>query len=161
MTVPVGLATYVFLPDTPYTTRAWFLTQDERDIAAARVLKAGKAAPEKVTVATFKRILKSWKWYAFVMGYVVITTIIFVGCQAKISAQLFGSSCGGNGYFAIWLKSEGYSVVDRNIMPTGTSLISATCVVLWGFLSDYTGSRFAWLLIPMVRLTSRVKLEVD
>ena len=71
MTVPVGLATYVFLPDTPYTTRAWFLTQNERDIAAARVLKAGKAAPEKVTVATFKRILKSWKWYAFVLGYVV------------------------------------------------------------------------------------------
>lgn len=64
--------------------------------------------------------------------------------------QLFGSSCGGNGYFAIWLKSEGYSVVDRNILPTGTSLISAACVVLWGFLSDYTGSRFLWLLIPMV-----------
>ena len=71
MTVPVGLATYVFLPDTPYTTRAWFLTQEEKDIAAARVLKAGKAAPEKVTVATFKRILRSWKWYAFVLGYVV------------------------------------------------------------------------------------------
>ena len=71
MTVPVGLATYVFLPDTPYTTRAWFLTQEEKEIAAARVLKAGKAAPEKVTVATFKRILRSWKWYAFVLGYVV------------------------------------------------------------------------------------------
>lgn len=64
--------------------------------------------------------------------------------------QLYGCSCGGNGYFAIWLKSEGYSVVDRNIMPTGTSLISAACVVLWGFLSDYTGSRYIWLLIPMV-----------
>lgn len=71
MTIPVGLATYVFLPDTPYTTRAWFLTQEEKDIAAARVLKAGKAAPEKVTVATFKRILRSWKWYTFVLGYVV------------------------------------------------------------------------------------------
>jgi ACS family pantothenate transporter-like MFS transporter len=71
MAVPFGLATYVFLSDTPYTTRAWFLTQNEQDIAAARVLKAGKGAPEKITVATFKRILKSWKWYAFVVGYVV------------------------------------------------------------------------------------------
>jgi len=82
MTVPVGLATYVFLPDTPYTTRAWFLTQNERDIAAARVLKAGKAAPEKITVATFKRILKSWKWYAFVAGYVVsrcLSTCVQIG----------------------------------------------------------------------------------
>jgi ACS family pantothenate transporter-like MFS transporter len=43
-------------------------------------------------------------------------------------------------------------------MPTGTSLISATCVVLWGFLSDCTGSRFLWLLIPMVRYTVYINL---
>lgn len=83
-------------------------------------------------------------------------SIEHIAQHTKKAIQLFGCSCGGNGYFAIWLKSEGYSVVDRNIMPTGTSLISATCVVLWGFLSDYTGSRFAWLLIPMVRLAVRV-----
>lgn len=71
MTVPVGLATYVFLPDTPYTTRAWSLTENEKEMAAARVLKAGKAAPAKITVQTFKKILGSWKWYAFVLGYVV------------------------------------------------------------------------------------------
>jgi hypothetical protein len=71
MTVPVGLATYVFLPDTPYTTRAWFLSQDERDMAAARVIKAGKAAPAKITANTFRKVLSSWRWYAFVLGYVV------------------------------------------------------------------------------------------
>lgn len=71
MTVPVGLATYFFLPDTPYTTNAWFLTQEERDLAAERVQKAGKAAPVKITVKTFKKILSSWRWYAFVIGYVV------------------------------------------------------------------------------------------
>lgn len=71
MTVPVGLATYVFLPDTPYTTRAWFLSQNERDMAAARVMKAGKAAPAKITSRTFKKVLGSWRWYAFVLGYVV------------------------------------------------------------------------------------------
>lgn len=150
MTVPVGLATYFFLPDTPYTTNAWFLTQEERDLAAERVQKAGKAAPVNITVKTFKKILSSWRWYAFVIGYVVRCCEFFrSNLFAKIS-QLYGCSCGGNGYFAIWLKAEGYSVVDRNIMPTGTSLISATCVVIWGFLSDYTESRFVWLLIPMV-----------
>jgi ACS family pantothenate transporter-like MFS transporter len=40
-------------------------------MAAARVLRAGKAAPAKITAQTFKRILSSWKWYAFVLGYVV------------------------------------------------------------------------------------------
>lgn len=76
MTVPVGLATYIFLPDTPYTTRAWFLTEDERELAKERVIRAGKAAPVKVTLATFKRILSSWKWYAFVVGYVVCRRIL-------------------------------------------------------------------------------------
>lgn len=84
MTIPVGLATYVFLPDTPYTTNAWFLTQNERDIAAARVLKAGKAAPTKMTAQTFKNILSSWKWYAFVLGYVVSKSAIdSVDCRTN------------------------------------------------------------------------------
>ncbi|OJJ05579.1 hypothetical protein ASPVEDRAFT_153770 [Aspergillus versicolor CBS 583.65] len=133
MTVPVGLATFVILPDTPYTTKVWFLSPEERELAIERVRRAGKAAPVKIRLATFKTILSSWKWYAFVVGYV-----------------LYGSSCGANGYFAIWLKSENFSVTDRNVIPTGTSLISAACVVLWGFLSDYTGSRFAWVLIPLI-----------
>ncbi|CAG8076158.1 unnamed protein product [Penicillium salamii] len=133
MTLPVGIATFFLLPDTPHTTRVWFLSKKERELAKERVLKAGKAAPVKITIGTFKKILGSWKWYAFVLGYV-----------------LYGSSCGASSYFGIWLKSEGFSVVDRNLIPTGTSLISAACVVLWGFLSDYTGSRFAWVLIPLI-----------
>ncbi|RMZ76783.1 hypothetical protein DV737_g4674, partial [Chaetothyriales sp. CBS 132003] len=146
MTAPVGsafggylqaavyesLATWLILPDTPYTTKAWFLGDEDKQLAVERVQKAGKAAPEKITFATFKRILTRWRWYAFVFGYV-----------------LYGSSCGAGDYFAIWLKSEGFSVVDRNLIPTGTRLISGFCIVLWGFLSDYTGSRFAFVFGPL------------
>lgn len=64
--------------------------------------------------------------------------------------KLYGESCQSGSYFGIWLKSEKFSVVDRNVIPTGSKLISATCVVLWGFLSDYTGSRFAFVLGPLV-----------
>ncbi|KAL4789071.1 hypothetical protein BDV19DRAFT_395389 [Aspergillus venezuelensis] len=134
MTMPAGITTFFFLPDTPHTTRVWFLSERERDLAKERLKRAGKAPPVKITFKTFKNILGTWKWYVFVIGYV-----------------LYGSSCGGNGYFAIWLKSENYPVAERNVIPiTGTSLISAACVVLWGFLSDYAGSRFAWILVPLV-----------
>lgn len=71
MTVPVGLATFFILPDTPYTTRAWFLTEEECELSVERVRKAGKAAPVKITLNTFVRILSRWRWYAFVLGYVV------------------------------------------------------------------------------------------
>ncbi|WQF85861.1 Putative major facilitator superfamily, MFS transporter superfamily [Colletotrichum destructivum] len=132
MTVPVGVATYFVLPDTPYTTKAKFLTPRECELAIERVTKAGKAAPAGVTLATFKRVLLQWRWYAFVGGYV-----------------LYGSSCQAAGYFGIWLKAENFSVVDRNVIPTGSKLISAFCVIMWGFLSDYTGSRFALILGPL------------
>ncbi|UQC76439.1 pantothenate transporter liz1 [Colletotrichum lupini] len=39
---------------------------------------------------------------------------------------------------------------DRNVIPTGSKLISAFCIILWGFLSDYTGSRFALIICPLV-----------
>lgn len=70
--------------------------------------------------------------------------------QLTLSTKLYGSASQASSYFAIWLKAENYSVVDRNLIPTGTNLISATCVVLWGFLSDYTGSRFAFVVGPLV-----------
>ncbi|KAK7721106.1 hypothetical protein SLS64_001401 [Diaporthe eres] len=94
--------------------------------------KAGKAPPKGVDLQTFKRVLSKWRWYAFVPGYV-----------------LYGESCQAGGYFGIWLKSEHFSVVDRNVIPTGSKLISAACIILWGFLSDYTGSRFALILGPL------------
>jgi MFS transporter, ACS family, pantothenate transporter len=132
MTVPVGFVTWWVLPDTPYTTKAWFLKEREKELAIERVKKAGKAAPEKPTLKTIGRVLTRWRWYAFVLGYV-----------------LYGSACGAVNYFGIWLKAEGFSVVDRNVIPTGSNLISGFCILLWGFLSDYTGSRFAFVFGPL------------
>lgn len=71
ITIPVGVATYFVLPDTPYTTKAKFLTPQECELAISRVTKAGKAAPRGVDLQTFKRVLSKWRWYAFVPGYVV------------------------------------------------------------------------------------------
>lgn len=61
MTVPVGVATWWVLPDTPYTTRAWYMSEDEKRLAIDRVAKAGKAAPKKITLATFQRVLTRWR----------------------------------------------------------------------------------------------------
>jgi ACS family pantothenate transporter-like MFS transporter len=33
-------------------------------------------------------------------------------------------------YFGIWLKSEHFSVVERNVIPSGGNLISAFCIVM-------------------------------
>lgn len=85
MTVPVGLATFFFLPDTPYTTKSRFLTAKECELAIERVQKAGKAAPAGVTFATFKRVLSKWRWYAFVLGYVVSAYQASCRCDTKVA----------------------------------------------------------------------------
>ncbi|KAK7431269.1 hypothetical protein QQZ08_002040 [Neonectria magnoliae] len=113
MTVPVGLATFLILPDTPYTTKSRFLTPQECELAVSRVQKAGKAKPAGVNLRTVKRILTKWRWYAFVFAYIV------------------------------------YGESYRNVIPTGSKLISSFCIISWGFLSDYTGSRFAFIIGPL------------
>ncbi|KAA8575838.1 hypothetical protein EYC84_004927 [Monilinia fructicola] len=132
MTVPVGLATILLLPDTPHTTRAWYLTKNDCALAVERVEKAGKAPPVPITWAKIRRMFTRWRWYALVLGYI-----------------LYGTSCAASGYFGIWLKAEKFSVTLRNVIPSGASLISAFCVILWGFGADYTGSRFAFVIGPL------------
>jgi ACS family pantothenate transporter-like MFS transporter len=133
MTVPVGIATFFFFPDTPYKKKPWFLTDEEHELALKRVQNVGIAAPAKITWQTFTRILGRWRIYAFVFGYV-----------------LYGCSSMAGGFFGIWLRSEGFSVVDSNIIPSGTWLISGFLSLTWGYLSDITRSRFSWVIIPLI-----------
>ncbi|KAK1758834.1 putative pantothenate transporter liz1 protein [Echria macrotheca] len=133
MTVPVGIATYFVFPDQPWKTTAWFLTDDDKALAMQRVRAQGIAEPTRLTWATAKRILTRWRWYAFVLGYI-----------------LYGCSSLAGSFFGIWLISEGFSVTNANVIPTGTWLISGFLTLLWGFLSDLTGSRFLFVLIPLV-----------
>jgi len=162
MTVPVGIATFFFLPDTPYTTKAWFLTEEERVLALERVRKQGTAPPGELSFKHVASVLTRWRWYGFVIAYVVSHSFPSLwnykskGEKRKENAnvvhifQLYGCSSMSAGFFAIWLKSEGYTVVQSNVIPTGTWLISGFATVLWGYLSDYTGSRFLFVLIPLV-----------
>ncbi|KAL7412555.1 pantothenate transporter liz1 [Mrakia frigida] len=86
----------------------------------------------KIDRQLLKRMFSSWKWYGFVLGYVV-----------------YGTSCQASSYFGIWLKSVNYSVESRNIIPSCGSLLSALCIFLWGLGSDLTGSRFAFVFGPL------------
>lgn len=60
MTVPVGIATLFFYPDVPHNTRAWYLNEDEIRLGIARVQKAGKAPPAKISLSKILQVLKKW-----------------------------------------------------------------------------------------------------
>lgn len=64
-------------------------------------------------------------------------------------------------YFNLWLKSEGYSVVKINYLPTGGSALAIVATLTWGILADRTGQRF-WLIVSMVALmmVSNIMLSI-
>ncbi|KII86299.1 hypothetical protein PLICRDRAFT_43891 [Plicaturopsis crispa FD-325 SS-3] len=134
MTIPCGLGVLFILPDLPSNTRVFYLTQEEKEFALARAIASGKAQPgdNKINLQLVKRMLTGWKWYGFVLGYVV-----------------YGTSCQAGDYFGIWMKSAGYSVSARNVIPSCSKLISAFCIFMWGLCSDLTGSRFWFVFGPL------------
>ncbi|KAK8844522.1 hypothetical protein IAR55_006368 [Kwoniella newhampshirensis] len=110
-----------------YSEKRWFLTEDELVLARNRMARVKRVQSDGVfQIAALKRIFSNWPIYVLPLTYI-----------------FYGLSCAGSGYFSIYLKStHKYSVEMINILPTFVSIIQAVTTLAWGFLSDYTGSRF-------------------
>lgn len=63
ITVAVALFGFVFFPDTPYKTRAFYLTADERRRCVQRLVEDGRAETTRFTWSLFLRTLQSWQLY--------------------------------------------------------------------------------------------------
>lgn len=61
----------------------------------------GRKAPAKLTLRAIKDIYTSWQLWAFILPYLMVAEA--------------GS---GTSYFNLYLKAEGYSVVQTNVLPT-------------------------------------------
>lgn len=75
--------------------------RQDRDYGLERVRKIGRKAPAKLTLKVIKDIYTSWQLWAFILPYLMVAEA--------------GS---GTSYFNLYLKAEGYSVVQTNVLPT-------------------------------------------
>jgi hypothetical protein len=55
----------IFFPDTPYTTKAFYLNEWERNRARERIDEEGRTPVGKMDVSAFKRIFLSWQLWTF------------------------------------------------------------------------------------------------
>ncbi|KAL0938447.1 pantothenate [Colletotrichum truncatum] len=128
ISIPIALYGFFALPDLPHNTRAFYLKKDDREYGMERIKKMGRKPPVKLTLKGIKDIYTSWQLWAFILPYLMVAEA--------------GS---GTGYFNLYLKAEGYSVVKTNILPTiGKSPRNAIQIVAAfsvGWLSDATESR--------------------
>lgn len=93
MSLPVALSVWFLLPDYPHNTTAWYITEEDREIAMRRSAYAGKKEiTGKMDFALVKRMFGSWRWWTLCLMYI-----------------FYGNSCQANQYFSVYLKSAGYS----------------------------------------------------
>ncbi|KXH34347.1 pantothenate transporter [Colletotrichum simmondsii] len=144
ISIPIALYGFFALPDLPHNTRAFYLQKEDREYGMERIKAMGRKPPSKLTLKAIKEIYTSWQLWAFILPYLMVAEA--------------GS---GTGYFNLFLKSEGYSVVKMNILPTIGNAIQIVAAFAMGWLSDATGSRVLTVMfVQAMVLVSNTILSV-
>lgn len=67
----------------------------------------------------------------------------------------------GTNYFNLWLKAEGYSVYQTNVLPTAGNALAITAAFFFGIIADKTGQRLPTIItIEMLMMISNIMLSV-
>jgi len=127
ITLPVALYGFLLFPDTPATTKALYLSEDERALAVARIPVVNDRSP--LTWAFLKHVLRSWYWWGFVGLW----------CIAG-ETESFSS----NSLLSLYMKSHPtikYSVPQLNNYPTGVPAAGIVSTLFWATLTDFLGGK--------------------
>ncbi|EME84980.1 uncharacterized protein MYCFIDRAFT_187776 [Pseudocercospora fijiensis CIRAD86] len=112
--IPIAIWGLFAVPDLPHTTRAFYMSKEEREYGVERIEKLGRVAPTKLTVCAVARVFTNWR-------------------------LMVGQAISGIKYFNLYLKAEKYSVVQINILPTAGDALSVVTALGFGILADTTG----------------------
>ncbi|RYP91569.1 hypothetical protein DL770_002283 [Monosporascus sp. CRB-9-2] len=129
ITLPVAIYGFIFFPDTPQTTQAFYLTDGERRLAVSRVPPVEDRAP--LSLSFFKRSLSSWFFWGFVVLWII------AGETESFST---------NALLALYMKSHPtnhYEVSQLNNYPTGVPAVGIISTIFWATLTDFlNGKRY-------------------
>lgn len=120
ITLPVAIYGFFLFPDTPRTTKAFYLTPEERTLAVARVPEVEEHT--KLTFGFLKRVMMSWQWWGFVMLWIIAG-----------ETESFPS----NSLISLWMQAKGgYTVQQLNNYPTGVAAVAIVSTLFWATLTD-------------------------
>ncbi|KAG8779983.1 hypothetical protein FRC12_023628 [Ceratobasidium sp. 428] len=120
----MAIAVYgvIVFPDTPQTTKAFYLTPEERELARSRIPRRPKAKLDKAAAIS---IFKGWRYWMF--------SLIFV-----FTSQL--EAYGTNGIVAIWLTQDkivgppknSYYALGLIAVAIFTTILAGLATHIWG-----------------------------
>ncbi|OLN89319.1 Pantothenate transporter liz1-like protein 14 [Colletotrichum chlorophyti] len=127
MTLPVAIYGFLCFPDTPHTTTAFYLTEDEKALARSRVPEVHEKSP--LTWRFMKKVLTSWYWWGFVMLWII------AGETESFST---------NSLLGLYMKSHPvnkYTIPQLNNYPTGVPAVGIVSTLFWATLTDFLGGK--------------------
>ncbi|VUC26101.1 unnamed protein product [Clonostachys rosea] len=123
ITIPVAVYGFLAFPDTPTSTRARWLTDEEKRLAIERLpeVKKNRGA---LGWNLFSRVLGSWHWWGFVLIWIFAS-----------NTEMFST----NAIMNIWLKSTGdFTVEQTSYIPAGVAGVGIVATLFLGWYSDFT-----------------------
>lgn len=143
-TIAIAIALYgaIVFPDTPKTTKAFYLTPEERELARTRISPRPRAKFDKAAV---KNIFFGWRYWMF--------SLLFV-----VTSQL--EAYGTNGIVSIWLTRAGIVGPPKNsYYALGLIAVAIFTTIAAGLATDMWGKRWRVnIFMGMALLISSIML---
>ncbi|KAL3428971.1 major facilitator superfamily domain-containing protein [Aspergillus tetrazonus] len=128
ITIPIAIYGFIVFPDTPTTTKARYLTAEEKALAVARIPESG-TVKVPLNWAFLKSVFLQWYWWAFVVLWII------AGETESFST---------NALLALYLQSHptnSYTVSQLNNYPTGIPAVGIVSTLFWATLTDFMGGK--------------------
>ncbi|KAF7776056.1 hypothetical protein Agabi119p4_4449 [Agaricus bisporus var. burnettii] len=128
ITVPIAVYGFFIFPDFPRTTKAFYLTQEERELAYTRLQGEIQVDRPPLSWNLTRRILTRWRWYA---------------CSLLFAISGETESFGSNNLMGQWLKAiGGYTIEQIDYYPSGATAVAIAATLICATWTDY--SRVRW-----------------
>lgn len=133
ITMPVAILGYFFIPDEPYTSKARWFKEKDREIAIERAKRSNRNTRPDIKWKHFVDLFKDWPIYLFSLAFAV----------RSLSLRLYG-------FMNLWLKADGYSIANINNLPTAGYAIQIVSTLAWAWISDAIGKRWPVIVLTCV-----------
>jgi ACS family pantothenate transporter-like MFS transporter len=133
----VAIYGFFAFPDTPSSTRAWWLTEEEKQLSISRLPQVEKHRGV-IGWNIVSRVLGTWHFWAFVMIWIFAS-----------NTEMFST----NAIMNLWLSDTGnWTVQQANYIPMGVAGVGIAATLFLGWYTDFT--KLAWHVGVILGLTA-------
>ncbi|ORY68561.1 MFS general substrate transporter [Pseudomassariella vexata] len=140
ITVAVAIYGFIFFPDTPHTTKAFYLSEEDKRRSVERLIEDGREERSNFTWDLFIRAGKSWQLYVLTILWMFWNTT--VGKVANTVMQLY----------LRYDTEHTWSLYQANNIPTAINGFNIVMILVGNVYVDATGCRMTAVAVNLAIL---------